>query len=71
MIYYINKKEDNNIYEVKVSLSNDSTVNECVDLAIKMLNVENTNLNLRQENEEYELFYAKKNGQKKEDYPCL
>jgi hypothetical protein len=70
-VYYMNKNEKGKVYEIKIKLSDECTVNECIALAIKGFIADNRQLNLEQNIENYELFYAKKNGEKKDDYPCL
>lgn len=73
-ISWINTLENDRVYDIKLELPNQCTVEDCIIQALKYLNHQFKLLNSPQQFKEkacfYEIYHAKKNGHPKEDYPC-
>lgn len=73
-ISWINFQEFDTIYSVNLDLSNQATVEDCIIQTIKNLNdqfkTKNSSFSLNENPKLYNIYYAKKNGFPKDDYPC-
>lgn len=61
------------MYEIDLELPPQCTVEDCILQALKLLNQQflKNEFQLNEKPDGYEIYEAKKNGKKKEDYPCM
>ena len=73
-IYWINSQENDRVYEIKLELPTQCTVEDCIVQSIKYLNHQfkylKTPYSLPEHTSIYNIYHAKKNGHPKIDYPC-